>query len=281
MCKRIIIIIFIVAFFIFSFAMPALSSNMRHDTTYFLEGDIDIKKQSGHFCNTGAEMKQVVSGEGSLRKFSNIYMQNNFLQVLDNNDWFTDIDAEQNLNVTTTIQLCAPGKFLYREDGTTVPEELLYPMLDTDVVGVFRVIEPISAQLWATSVTAAPGHSGSLHTGFDAAYGPYAGALYDFRTGTSYYRPAGPDEWQFQTPEGEETYAAWGSAYAGNYFSVQQYAKTTYGITRRLIDIRSPFSHAYVSERSLVVGGAEVSEAFSMRNLVPETGAAADWWSNF
>ncbi len=111
--------------------------------------------------------------------------------------------------------------------------------------------EPVSGQIWAVSVSADPGHEGSLSTSFTAAYDPEAKA-----------------------GDNEET--------VGNYFNIEQEVSTTSGETRRYIDISSPESGAYLKEDMSVIGATEIKEAFTMENIPGiSNGSRPDWFSLF
>jgi hypothetical protein len=47
---------------------PVFAQDITWSTTYEVDGSINLKKQVGHYCNTGAEMKQTIDGEGALTK---------------------------------------------------------------------------------------------------------------------------------------------------------------------------------------------------------------------
>jgi len=275
--SMLVLLLAIIIIYSFSFPVESSSKYMHHEVSYEMEGTINLKKQAGHKCNTGAEMKQVFNGTGWVRKFSNIYMEIHFLQVLDNNDWITAPDALENLEITTTIALCAPGKYVY--DDIPVAVETLFPMI---YLGFERAFVPLTEQIWAVNISTEPNYTGSLHMGFDAAYGPYAGAFFwPFDGGRFVYLPAVRNEWRFvDSPDLEGSNVEWGPDYVGDYFTIQQYAKNTYGITRRYIDISSPWSHGYLSEGLMVVGSAEIREALSLRNIVPAA-KALSWLTLF
>lgn len=83
---------------------------MNRETTYRMDGVIDIEKQSGHLCNTGAEMKQTIKGEGEMTKFIETSQVAGKLTVNDEQDWVTAADASRNLTVASVIELCSPPK---------------------------------------------------------------------------------------------------------------------------------------------------------------------------
>jgi hypothetical protein len=54
--------------FLMAAAAPVFAQDITWSTTYEVDGSINLKKQVGHYCNTGAEMKQTIEGEGRLTK---------------------------------------------------------------------------------------------------------------------------------------------------------------------------------------------------------------------
>jgi len=91
----------------------ASDSSIFHNADYITDGSIDLSKQAGHLCNTGAEMKQEITGEGSLGKQMEILMIEGKIVVDDSNKFETAAGATRNLAVTSAIKLCAPPKQLY------------------------------------------------------------------------------------------------------------------------------------------------------------------------
>ncbi|MCJ7622977.1 MAG: hypothetical protein MUO76_05710, partial [Anaerolineaceae bacterium] len=112
--KKPMFIFILVIIYTFSFSLPALAfqpysgdttSSLNHSAIYSCDGSIYFKKQAGHFCNTGAEMKQIIRGDGNISKTMNIFMIGGYLEVDDANNWVTAPDAMRNLEVTTAIEL--------------------------------------------------------------------------------------------------------------------------------------------------------------------------------
>jgi len=286
--------------FVLAFAAPVFAQNMDWDTTYNMDGTIDIEKQVGHLCNTGASLKQTVEGEGEMTKVITTSQVEGVLTVDDMNDWVTAEDAVNNLTVTSVIELCAPAKHVYTEDDTDWPEAAipvrgLYPLAygeddweTTDLDGTFDpdFFEALTDQIWAVQVEADPGFSGGLTQDFEAAYGPWSQSEY-------YADILGADEdgdkyWWFEDEDGNATTqfdeivgVGKGDDYVGNYFNIDQMARTSQGTTKRYIDISSPWSHAYLMEDMEVVGMAEIEESFEMDNLEPGPDTVPDWWDLF
>jgi hypothetical protein len=302
---------------------------LTHDAQYFLSGSIDLKKQAGHQCNTGAEMKQVISGNGEFAKKMDIYMIEGLLVVDDDNSFTTAPDSLRNLTVSSVIELCAPPKQIHTgnnhilhftgidwpfhgwipsyqmDDNSWHPiyliggESLVFgPYSDGDVVnpllhphGLYGrcPCEPayavdVSEQIWAVSVEADPGHTGLLDMSFEAAHGPYGGYIPDpsgsfylpFELGTIEYKTSS-DRWWIST-DGRGIFPVLGSNFVGNYFTIDQHAKTTGGSLKRYIDISSPWSHGYFKEDMSVSGISEVKEYFEMNNLPAGAEGTAHWW---
>ena len=403
------------AVFVITLAAPVFAG-IDYSAEYELAGRIDFKRQAGHLCNTGAEQKQTITGDGEISKTSNIVMNSGRLTVDDTNDF---VSGETSLTVTSVIKLCAPPKYeaneldllfdhlldlpydgpnpedyemvmnklwstwrdfftqgssqddidlelvntaladiktliiyfeneraqfediienpdqyyddlseadreairqVYREVLEAIDQlleyfRLLHTAIEThffsvsgaqvvvdpwviysasdqpyiygrdgfegmnyDMVGSFGNWDPVSQQIWAAQVSADPGFSGSLHQDFEAAYGSYS-------TGGQLHR--GDDDWDGVAED------AWGWAnadfsdivtggnYAGNYFNIDQLARTSRGTVRRFIDISSPFSHAYLHEDMSIVGASEIEEAFSMNNIQPGSDMISQWWDLF
>jgi len=290
--KTLIIAVSVV--FVLAFALPVFAQGMTHNVVYEMDGIIDLQKQVGHICNTGAEMKQTIHGEGSMSKVMDTSQVAGKITVSDAQDWVTAPDAVRNLTVTSTIKLCAPAKHVYdadgdAHDGIAIPVSWLYGSknpaeFEAEGLGFNPDnFEPLTDQVWAVQVEADPGFSGGLTQDFEAAYGPWAnhhGWLGD--------DDEPDDAWWFVDGDGEQVgwedaFQAVGSGkdYVGNYFNIDQFARTSQGTVRRYIDISSPWSHAYLMEDMSVVGTSEITESFSMDNISPGADAVPDWWDLF
>jgi hypothetical protein len=147
--------------------------------------------------------------------------------------------------------------------------------------------DELTEQIWSVQVEADPGFSGNLHQKFEAAYGDYE------RWGAGgppvgYLNLDDPDispvhkkTFGFRTDSDGYGVVMVGDDYVGNYFTIEQMARTSQGTVKRNIDISSPWSHAYLSEQSEVVGFSEVQESFAMINLPAGADAEAEWWEIF
>ncbi|MDW7739550.1 MAG: hypothetical protein SCJ97_05765, partial [Bacillota bacterium] len=208
MKKRTLVAVALAVIFTLALAAPVFAQDMTHSVDYDLDGTISLKKHVGHLCNTGAEMKQVIAGAGTMMKSTDAYMMAGYLTVDDDNDWIAS--ATSSLSVITAIELCAPAKHVY--DFPDEPNgEVSAPLSngngsDGDVY--FDVedlydrddIKPLTKQIWAAEVKADPSFSGNMHTDFTAAYGPGPGD--------------GDDEWGWDEDDEVEV----GEDYVGNYF---------------------------------------------------------------
>jgi hypothetical protein len=335
--------------FVLAIAAPAFAQSMTWSTTYDMDGSITLEKQLGHFCNTGAEMKQTIDGEGEMTKVMDSTQVAGKLTVSDQNDWVTAQDALRNLTVTSVIHLCAPPKHVLGEidveeildlidegrylrddeiallqaladahEGMTIPVPLLYEALQgysRALVFAFLgidmadYIDPLTQQIWAAQVEAFPGWSGNLHQDFEAANGPWAYAH-------GYLLGDQDDAWWFVNADGDDIWGniidgfiggpvidqpeingsmngifdidefiidgvEVGDDYVGNYFNIEQMARTSQGTVKRFIDISSPWSHALAYEDMSVTGFAEISDAFAMGNLEPGEEVTPEWWELF
>ncbi len=144
-------------------------------------------------------------------------------------------------------------------------------------------VDGLTDQIWAVQVSADPGYSGELNQSFEAAYGPYGGYIEDpdadIPGNVDGY--SGDDFWFFQLDDDGVRDVVVGDDYVGNYFNIDQFARTSQGTTRRYISVSSPWSHAYLYEDMEVVGMSEIEESFVMDNLEPGAEAVPDWWDLF
>ena len=146
-------------------------------------------------------------------------------------------------------------------------------------------LDGLTNQIWAVQVSPDPGFSGALTQNFEAAYGAYEGRL-DDGPAYGYGLPEADheihqDAFGFRVDDDGYWVTVTGDDYVGNYFNIDQFARTSQGTVRRYIDISSPWSHAYLYEDMEVVGMAEIEESFVMDNLAPGAEAVSDWWDLF
>ena len=287
--KRTIVAVTLAVIFTLALATPAFGS-MEHEATYKLDGTITFSQQAGHWCNTGAEMQQRISGQGSLVKAKDVYMEEGMITVADNNDWVTAPDAIRNLTVTTAIWLCAPPKYEYNDGDAEDTEWNVADFWNDEDRGVFGTngeglvadatlpeYRAVSDQVWAVQVAANPGYSGQIDMAFEAANSNklYESKEDDEAHNAAWLRSAPFDDWPGYQP------FSVGPWFPGSYFNIEQFSRTSDGTHRRYIDISSPYSHAYLSETMTVTGMSEVWEAFSMDNLPAGDEVGALWWALF
>ena len=291
--KKNIVAVALAVIFVMALAVPAFAQVMTHGVTYEMDGVIDYKRQAGHLCNTGASHKQTISGSGEMSKVSSIAMIEGRLTMEDTNDY---VAGETSLTVTSVIELCAPPKFTYDDaDGNTavVSPTAMYGHGDQpytfgphafgelgSVAPDFSAWDALTDQIWAVQVSADPGFSGNLHQDFEAAYGPYWGfglAPFDHEDAWT----GNTDTWRWETDESGVLGVGVGADYVGNYFNIDQHARTSMGEVKRYIDVSSPWSHAYLMEDMSVVGKSDIQESFDMTNLAPGADVPGLWWDLF
>ncbi len=284
--KRTLVAVALVAIFTLALAVPV--SAFEHEASYNWDGTITFSQQAGHFCNTGAEMQQRISGEGSMTKAKSVYMEEGLITVADSNDWVTSPTAIRNLTVTTAIMLCAPAKTVYEGDvynSDVADNSWSYanPNVAFGLDDVDYDKDALTDQIWAVSVVANPGFSGQVDMGFQAAYSPHnyaAKAAANAPGEAGAYQSA----WQ-KFPYAEDwpgkTAQDMGPWYAGNYFVIEQFARTSSGTFRRYTDISSPWSHGYLDQNITVTGMAEAWEAYTMGNLAVGDQVGKLWWELF
>lgn len=120
---------------------------------------------------------------------------------------------------------------------------------DSTVLGSVDGYKALTDQVWANSVSSDSGQFVSTSTSGQAAYG----------------LPANADD----------------EDYVGNYFTIEQKSYVSSGETKRQIDISSPESHGYLSESLSVTGMANITDSFSMVNLLTDSEEIASWWDLF
>lgn len=261
---------------------PLLQTDRRFDHTiiYKIGGLISIDRQLGHACTTGAVKKQRVSGYGDMTKSETVRMANNIITVDETSDWSVAADAIGGLTVTTTIQLCSRPMSAAAENYEISPGNMIY---QGDIINIYNPyvvsgnidVYGLTQQLWATRVQTNPGHEGSYHSNFLAAYGPgpyeeIYGAIDP--DGILFYYD---DKFMWEYDENvhyldrDDKLKGYkrGDYYVGNFFSIEQFAYTSGGAMNRLISMSSPFENTFFEEDMSVVGTASVRESFEMHNL--------------
>jgi hypothetical protein len=253
-----------------------------HSSRYNLGGKIDIDREIGQACTTGAVIKQNISGYGELTRSEDVTIANNIMTSTSKMDWQTAADAIQNLVVTSTIDLCArpmsAAAHAYSDDGFTIEEgDLINPYHPLVVAGLIAV-NPLTSQTLKTEIESNRGETGSYDLDIRAAYGPgpYHEGI-DENLNPFY----GKDfRWWFS--DNKEGGIDRGDYYVGNYVEIDQYAFTSDGEMKRFLDMSSPFSTGIITEEMAVTGMSEVKEAFYMDNLEPGPKAIRlTWWELF
>jgi hypothetical protein len=304
--KRTLVAVALVIVFVMALAAPAFAQSITHSATYQMDGVINFKKQMGHLCNTGAEIKSTIMGSGQLDKVQTVSMEKGKITMKDAND---GVAGATPLTVTTVWELCSPPKFTYDAglEVDYVPNvvELYHggaagysvPLpwnsgghpFGTAVGSPWDIAEDygfgaVSDQIWAVQVQADPGFSGNLHQSGEAAYGAFGGVelgSYDDWVEATDWTTKGllkdSDTWKYFASDGVKV----GPDFVGNYFSMNQHARTSMGTLKRYISISSPFSHGYLMEDMSVVGKSDVKEAFMMGNLPQGADIVGTWWDLF
>ncbi len=127
-------------------SLAAAVSAMTHTADYVWDGTTEtFERQVGHWCNTGAEQKVQIEGDGLMERVSDITMSAGKLTVdKDLSEFETAEDAADNLTVTSVIELCAPPKHEYtttKHVPVDSPERLLIGEGQFLVTGYFNPVE--------------------------------------------------------------------------------------------------------------------------------------------
>ena len=284
MQKRSFLFLFFASFLLFIFTIPFLaeaSTRFSHTADYRIGGLIEIDKQIGDPCSTGAVKRQTIRGYGEMTKSEKLDIAPHIMAVEDEMDWITAEDAVRNLEVISTIDLCARPLTIaaedYQEEGYDIKEgDVISPYHPLVVDGLLRTRSQTS-QTWGNAVTPNPGHVGSYDVDFIAAYGPgpreEKGIIGQFGERIFF-----EEEYMWWFDDTKEGGIDTGDRYVGNYFDIDQYLYTSDGETRRFISVSSPFSKALLIEEMLVIGMTEVTESFELDNLEPGPDAITLAW---
>lgn len=311
--KRTLVAVVLAIVFVLALAMPAFAqvlfvpfASMNHNAAYEWDGNAR-EFDRWAYTEAGAYSHQI-SGEGKMTKNTMIAMVPFKMTVEDNNQFVTSPTAVVNMRVSSKVDLTTPGLWVY--EGAFVLPTAMYgnfgmprqyvgggvfaggTIAQNDPTSIawvqFGQGQAAHAQRWAVQVEPDPGYSGRLDQDFEAAHGPYIGtgtypdSLTFFR-GRNNPAPAVTNiGWDWALGANSRHYESYGG-YVGNYFTMDQYARTSMGDLRRYIDIGSPWSQTYLYEDFRVVGAVEVREDFEMMNIPagqwPATaGIAATVW---
>jgi hypothetical protein len=203
------------------------------------------------------------------------------------------------LTVTTVWELCTPPKYIYEDEDdnaavvhpgamyNTIDQPYLFGPTSATTVGfqgarydmapTYDDWEPVSDQIWAVQVAADPGYSINVHQDGVAAYGRYDSDGY-WWTDDDDFEDVADSRWAWANTDFDVVV---GDDYVGDYFTMDQHARTSMGTLKRYIDISSPWSHGYVMEDMSVVGKSDVKEAFALVNLPAGADVPGDWWKLF
>ncbi|MDZ4132731.1 MAG: hypothetical protein U1E11_06300 [Dethiobacteria bacterium] len=289
--KRTLVAVALVIVFVMALAAPAFAQAITHSATYEMDGVINFKKQMGHLCNTGAEIKQTIMGSGQLDKVQTVSMVSGKITMKDAND---GVAGATPLTVTTVWELCAPPKYTYEDDDGNVAivhPAAMFGAVDQpyvfgplgfqdakyDMAPTYADWEAVSDQIWAVQVAADPGYSINVMQDGVAAYGPYDSDGYMW-LGEDDFEDVADSRWAWANTDWDVVV---GEDYVGNYFSMNQHARTSMGTLKRYISVSSPFSHGYLMEDMSVVGKSDVKEAFAMVNLPAGADVPGLWWDLF
>ncbi len=303
--KRTFVAVALAVIFVLALAAPAFAS-MNHTATYELDGTINFKKQAGHACNTGGVLKQTIAGSGKMDKLMDVAMVPGKLTVADQNDW---VAGATPLTVTSVWELCTPPKYTYEGRDAlgrkvVAPVDTLHAMYGPSVnqpayayigerhnmaisgttvaqLAKYYDWDALTGQIWAVQVQADPGFSGNLHQKGEAAYGPFWAGLKAHDSAWTVAPNSYTDTWRWETDKDNVIGRGIGKDYVGDYFNMEQFARTSQGTLKRYIDISSPWSHAYLMQDMTIVGKSEVKEGFSMPNQAAGKDVPKDWWRLF
>lgn len=99
---------FMIILFLSGSVLAENDTIFTHTANYNIGGKIDINRNIGHACFTGAEKKQNISGYGEMKKTESVTIASNIMRVEETTDWTASAaSALHNLTVSTTIDLCA------------------------------------------------------------------------------------------------------------------------------------------------------------------------------
>jgi hypothetical protein len=261
---------------------PLLQTDRRfeHTIIYDIGGLISIDRQLGHACITGAVKNQRVSGYGEMTKSETVRMANNIITVDETSDWSVPANALGGLTVSTTIQLCSRPMSAAAENyeispGIVINKGDIINVYNPHVVSGDIDVYGLTQQLWATRLQTNPGHEGSYHSNFLAAYGPGPyeeehGAIDPdgilFKYHDKYMWEYDENVHYLDRDDKQKGYER-GEFYVGNFFEIDQFAYTSGGAMDRLISMSNPFENALLEEDLSVTGMASVREYFEMHNL--------------
>lgn len=151
-------------------------------------------------------------------------------------------------------------------------------------------VSALSEQVWAVSLETEPGGQGQLNQKIEAVCGSYSGgAVSGDENGNERYEAF--DAWWFVYRQVQFlNNLAWradldnsnsGLEFVGDYYTIEQFASTSGGLTRRYISISSPWLSGFVYEDVRVAGRAVVRDQFMMKSPEPGQAWVFDWQDLF
>ncbi len=149
--------------------------------------------------------------------------------------------------------------------------ELKKVAYDNNVIYYVTDISALSEQVWAVSLETEPGGQGQLNQKIEAVCGNHSGVAVSGNE-NGFERHEAVDAWWS---------AESGRVYVGDYFTLEQFASTSGGLTRRFISVSSIWSLGFIHEDITVAGRAVVRDRFMMKSLEPGQACFSDWLEMF
>lgn len=156
---------FVIILFLTGSVLAEDDTIFTHTANYNIGGKININRNTGHACFTGAEKKQNISGYGEIKKTESVTIASNIMKVEDTTDWTASAaSALHNLTVNTTINLCAvpmheltstdyvysktDGNWYVVDSKTTIPSvKNVYENIDEPVNTLYDAVK----EAWMTT----------------------------------------------------------------------------------------------------------------------------------
>ncbi len=187
--------------------------------------------------------------------------------------------------------LMAAVNGLSRETLSGLSEaELNKVAFDNNVTYYITDLSVLSDQVWAVGLETEPGGQGRLNQKFEAAYGSYTGPTAG-GLGAGIEQSEFNDGWWFVDRQGRPLSGLLragdggivksGRKFVGDYFTLEQFASTTGGLSRRYISISSPYSLGFVHEDVRVAGKSVIRDTFMMNNVEPGSVYSIAWLELF
>jgi hypothetical protein len=153
--------------------------------------------------------------------------------------------------------------------------ELIQVAYDNNVTYYVTDFSALSEQIWAVSLKTNQGEQGQLSQKIDSVSGSYSGQVARGFVANDEQREVYAG-WRFIDRQGQllsvltiprdSGEVKSNCEYVGDYFTLDQFASNTGGLTKRYISISSPWSLGFVQEDLKVAGSSAVKDTFTMRN---------------